>query len=193
MDSATAIVIAPYDPTWPTWFTQVHDYVWPALDGLALRIDHVGSTAVVGLAAKPILDMDIVVSGGDLVAPITERLALIGYEWIGDLGVEGREVFRLRSAHHLPEHHLYLVTENNKAHVDHWLFRDLLSEDTEARDRYEALKKENAIVAAGDLNVYTARKAELVAELLGTARRERGLEEVEYWVPTPAELVPTPP
>ena len=190
MDASAAIVVAPYDPAWPAWFAEVYNHVWPALEGVALRIDHLGSTAVVGLAAKPIIDMDIVVASGDLIAPTIERLTSIGYEWVGDLGVEGREAFQDQTEQPLPDHHLYLVVENNRAHVDHWLLRDLLSQDAETRDRYAALKRENAKVAAGDLKVYTARKAALVAELLTTARQAHGLAQVDYWVPTPAELVP---
>ena len=193
MHESKPTVITAYDPAWPARFSVIHNYVWPAVSGIALRIDHVGSTAVVGLAAKPIIDMDIVVADRDLIAPTIERLAAIGYEWVGDLEVEGREAFELVSEKPLPEHHLYLVIENNRAHVDHWLLRDLLSQDADARDRYAALKRENARVAAGDLKVYTARKAALVAELLRSARQQRQLPEVTYWVPTPDELLPPKP
>jgi GrpB-like predicted nucleotidyltransferase (UPF0157 family) len=193
VDASTAIVVALYDPAWPAWFAEVHNHVWPTLEDTARRIDHVGSTAVVGLAAKPIIDMDIVVASSDLIEATIERLSSIGYEWVGDLGVEGREAFRYISAQPLPEHHLYLVVENNRAHVDHWLLRDLLSQDAESRDRYAALKQDNARIAAGDLQVYTARKAALVAELLKSARQAHGFAEVDYWVPAPAELVPPTP
>lgn len=193
MDESKAIVVTAYEPAWPARFSEIHSYVWPAVSGLALRIDHVGSTAVAGLAAKPIIDMDIVVTRRDLIAPTIERLAAIGYEWVGDLDVEGREAFELMSEKPLPEHHLYLVVENNRAHVDHWLLRDLLSQDADAKDRYAALKRENAIIAEGDLKVYTARKAALVAELLRSARQQRQLPEVTYWVPTPDELLPPKP
>jgi GrpB-like predicted nucleotidyltransferase (UPF0157 family) len=193
MDESTPIVISPYDPVWPARFDEVHDFVWPAVSSVALRIDHVGSTAVVGLAAKPIIDMDIVVASSELIPPTIGRLSTIGYEWVGDLGVEGREAFSLVSRQPIPEHHLYLVVENNRAHVDHWLLRDLLNADPDARDRYAALKRENASVAAGDLKIYTARKAALVAELLRSARQRHRLAEVTYWEPTADELLPPRP
>lgn len=88
----------------------------------------------------------------------------------------------------LPEHHLYLVVEHNKAHLDHLLLRDLLRSDALARQRYAELKQANAKRSNGDLEVYTARKAALVAELLRRARSERGLPPAQYWEPTPAEL-----
>jgi GrpB-like predicted nucleotidyltransferase (UPF0157 family) len=143
----------------------------------------VGSTSVPGLAAKPIIDMDIVVPSENEVHPIIERLARAGYQWRGDLGVAGREAFRLDIDEGLPPHHLYLVVENNRTHMDHWLLRDLLRADGEAREQYAALKRQSVELAAGDIDVYVAGKATLVAELLARARAERGLQPVEYWTP----------
>jgi GrpB-like predicted nucleotidyltransferase (UPF0157 family) len=177
------IVVADYDPVWPEWFDRVHAYVWPAVADIALRIDHVGSTAVPGLAAKPVIDMDIVVAAEEQVRPVIERLGTVGYRWRGDLGVTGREAFHLDRELGLPPHHLYLVVEDNRAHLDHWLLRDLLREDADARRRYAALKRENAAMAGDDIDVYVARKAAFVAELLTVARRRHGLAPVEYWDP----------
>ncbi|MBW3631367.1 MAG: GrpB family protein, partial [Gemmatimonadetes bacterium] len=157
---------------------------------LALRIDHVGSTSVPELAAKPIIDMDVVVASGELVAPVIERLAGIGYRWRGDLGVEGRQAFEAPDGGGSPPHHLYLVVEHDRAHLDHVLLRDLLRQDADARDRYAALKRANIELAAGDMDVYVAAKAVLVTELLARARAEQGYPPVEYW--TPEVPRPTP-
>jgi GrpB-like predicted nucleotidyltransferase (UPF0157 family)/quercetin dioxygenase-like cupin family protein len=170
------IVVADYDPAWPECFEAVRSVVWPAVEEVALRIDHVGSTAVPGLAAKPIIDMDIVVASADDVRPVIERLAGIGYRWRGDLGVPGRQSFKRTTQNDdLPRHNLYLVVENSKAHLDHVLLRDLLREDAGARERYAALKRSNAETANSDIDVYIAAKADLVTELLTRARAERGL------------------
>lgn len=182
------IRVVSYDPTWPDSFALLRATVWPAVSRVALRIDHVGSTAVPGLAAKPIIDMDVVVADEPRVVEAIAALASIGYRWIGDLGVVGREAFRAPVEPFSSEHHLYVVVENNKAHLDHVLLRDLLRSDPVARRRYESLKRKNARRARGDLNVYTASKAGLVAELLTRARAERRLPAAEYWVPTPSEL-----
>jgi hypothetical protein len=74
--------------------------------------------------------------------------------------------------------------ENNKAHLNHWLLRDLLRADAVARERYAALKRQNAERARGDLGVYVAAKAALVAEPLGRARAERGLSPERTGSPT---------
>jgi len=177
------IVVEEYDPAWPIWFEAIQSHIWPVVADVAVRIDHVGSTSVPGLAAKPIIDLDIVVASPEGVQPVIDRLATIGYRWRGDLGVAGREAFTPRRENGLPAHHLYLVVQDNRPHLDHWLLRDLLRSDAEARSRYAGLKRSNVDLARGDMDVYVAAKAELVAELLERARAERGLPPVTYWVP----------
>jgi GrpB-like predicted nucleotidyltransferase (UPF0157 family) len=176
------IEVLDYDPQWVNWFETIRDRVLPAIAGVATRIDHVGSTAVPGLCAKPIIDMDIVVDAPEKVPLVIKGLRSIGYSWRGDYGVAGREVFTPPNDDR-PRHHLYLVVENNKAHVDHWLLRDLLKEDPGARDEYARLKRRNAELADGDIDVYVAAKAGFVAGLLARARSERGLPPVDYWEP----------
>jgi GrpB-like predicted nucleotidyltransferase (UPF0157 family) len=178
------IEVVDHDPDWQRWFEEICAVVWPAVQDVAVRIDHVGSTSVPGLAAKPIIDMDIVVASEADVRPAIERLGAAGWWWRGDLGVTGRQAFRpgpRRSD--LPRHHLYLVVEDTKAHLDHWLLRDLLRSDADARHRYAELKRANVELAGGDMDVYVAAKAELVAELLARARAERGLPPATYWDP----------
>jgi len=177
------IVVVDYDPLWPSWFERIRASVWPAVVGVALRIDHVGSTAVPGLAAKPIIDLDVVVRSEESVPTAIEHLALVGYRWRGDFGIPGREAFDRPPDTDLPAHHLYVVVEDNKAHLDHWLLRDTLIADGGLRERYAALKRSNTELADGDMEVYVAAKAAFVAELLAGAREERGLPAETYSVP----------
>jgi GrpB-like predicted nucleotidyltransferase (UPF0157 family) len=182
------IVVSDYDPAWAGWFDRLTAHVWPAVQHTAVRIDHVGSTSVPGLAAKPIIDMDVVVASEDDVRAAVEALAGIGYRWRGDLGVAGRQAFAAPAGTDLPRHHLYVVVENNKAHLDHWLLRDLLRQDEDARHRYAALKRRNAGEAGGDIDAYVAAKASFVAGLLARARAERGFPPAAYWSPmTPGD------
>jgi GrpB-like predicted nucleotidyltransferase (UPF0157 family)/quercetin dioxygenase-like cupin family protein len=181
------IVVSDYDADWPRWFEEVHNYVWPAVRDIALEVDHVGSTAVPGLAAKPIIDIDVVVASCDDVAATTRRLAGIGYQWRGNLGVAGREAFSAPGDVELPAHHLYLVVKDNRAHLDHWLLRDLLRADASAREEYSALKRRNVELAEGDMDVYLAGKARFVAGMLRRAREKRGFPPVDYWEPDAGE------
>lgn len=177
------IVVTDYDASWPIAFARIAAFVWPAVAGVARRIEHVGSTAVPGLAAKPIIDADVVVASEPDVAAVIDALSSLGYRWVGDLGVVGREAFRAPTDAGLPPHHLYSVTEGGRPYADHWLLRDLLREDPDACRRYADLKRRNAAVAGADLDRYVALKATLVAELLERPRRQRHLAPVEYWRP----------
>ncbi|MGA8724126.1 MAG: GrpB family protein [Acidimicrobiales bacterium] len=176
------IVVLDYDPIWPSWFERLCAYLRTAL-GEDTRIDHVGSTSVPGLAAKPIIDLDVVVPSEASVPAVIGQLESLGYRWRGDLGVTGRQAFAPPNDAGLPSHHLYLVVEDNRAHQDHWLLRDLLREDPASRERYATLKRANAESADRNIDLYVDAKAELVAELLSRARSERGLPAVEYWNP----------
>lgn len=175
------IVVVDYDTSWPGAFEEIVAYVWPAVREVAVRIDHVGSTAVPGLAAKPVIDADVVVKDATVVEPVIERLSQVGYRWRGELGVAGREAFAAPEDPALPHHHLYLVVDGSRPHLDHVLLRDLLRGDPDARRRYGELKRANAVAAEGEIDAYVSAKAALVAKLLTRARAERGLEPVEYW------------
>lgn len=180
---AAPVVVAAYDPAWPAQFERVRAHVWPAVADVAVRIEHVGSTSVPGLAAKPIVDVDVVVARDDDVAPLIAALERLGYRWEGDLGVRGRQAFRAPRGTDLAAHHLYAVVDASRPHLDHVLLRDLLRSDPAACERYEACKRESAARCDGDLDRYVALKAEVVAALLERARAAQGLEAVEYWHP----------
>src|SRR6266567_3849769 len=86
------IVIVESDPMWPGEFERLRTRAADAVGEVAVAIEHVGSTAVPGLAAKPVIDLVVVVEPQDLQTAI-ERLVAIGYVHQGNLGVEGREAF----------------------------------------------------------------------------------------------------
>jgi GrpB-like predicted nucleotidyltransferase (UPF0157 family) len=177
------VVVVDADPEWPKRFREVVAYISPFVESEVVRIEHVGSTSVPGLAAKPIIDIDVVVADESRVPIVLDLIESAGYRWVGDLDVTGREAFEAPEEPTFPDHHLYLVVEDNRAHADHWLFRDALVEDPELVERYAEIKRENAILAGGDLDRYVALKAAFVAEVLTEARRARKMEPVTYWEP----------
>jgi GrpB-like predicted nucleotidyltransferase (UPF0157 family) len=117
-------VVVEYDPHWPKVFQALRSVVEAAVGDIGAAIEHVGSTAVPGLAAKPIIDIDVVVPAVQDVAPTIERLVAIGYTNQGDLGVVGRQA--LDAPTHAPYHHLYVVVAGSPAHRDHVDLRDYL-------------------------------------------------------------------
>jgi len=177
------IVVVDADPEWPRQFREIAEYLSPFLGDSIVRIEHVGSTSVPGLAAKPIIDIDVVVANDEQIPVVLSLIESAGYRWVGDLTVTGREAFEPVGTLRLPDHHLYLVVEDNRAHADHWLLRDALLDDPELAARYAAIKRENAVLSGGEGDRYTALKAAFVAEVLTGARRARGMEPVTYWEP----------
>jgi GrpB-like predicted nucleotidyltransferase (UPF0157 family) len=87
---AEPVVIVDHDPEWPWVFERLRGRIAPAVGEVAISIEHVGGTAVPGLAAKPIIDVDVVVRGGDVPEAI-RRMVTLGYRHQGDRGVPSRE------------------------------------------------------------------------------------------------------
>src|SRR5664280_2353290 len=177
------IVIVDADPEWPKQFQVIAAHLSPFIADSIVRIEHVGSTSVPGLAAKPIIDIDVVVADEEQVPIVLGLIESAGYRWVGDLTVKGREAFEPVVTHQLPDHHLYLVVENNRAHADHWLLRDALIDDPALIERYASIKHENAILCGGDGERYVALKAAFVAEVLTEARQFHKMAPVDYWEP----------
>lgn len=113
---AEPIVIVPYDNEWPQIFLVLRARAAAAIGDLPVDIEHIGSTAVPGLAAKPIIDLVVAVAPNDISDSI-KRLVAIGYTHRGSLGVEGRDAFEALPED--PPHHLYLSptdSEELRAH-----------------------------------------------------------------------------
>ena len=164
------IVVVDYDPTWPLAFEELRDSVSGAVHDIAISIEHVGSTAVPGLAAKPVIDMDVVVKESD-VARAIERLSELGYVHSGDLGIPLREAFR-RPPGSRP-HHLYVCPSNSPALANHLALRDYLRGNAEATHEYGALKKQLAEKFRDDIDGYIEGKTAFIVgilERLGLAR-----------------------
>jgi GrpB-like predicted nucleotidyltransferase (UPF0157 family) len=119
------IAVVDYDPSWPEAFERLRSHVWAVLSDVAMGIDQVGSTAVPGLAAKPVIDIGIVVRDEVGVASAIGRLATLGYVHRGNLGIEGREAFA-NPPTGLPEHNLYVCPAGSVALGNHLAVRDYL-------------------------------------------------------------------
>jgi GrpB-like predicted nucleotidyltransferase (UPF0157 family) len=159
------VEIRDYDSTWPDQFEVLAGRVRVRLGHLVRRVEHVGSTAVPGLPAKPIIDLDVVVaSDAGLTLAIT-RLAEMGYGHEGDLGISGRHAFLWPPSE--PRHHLYLLTEGAEELHRHIAFRDALRANPDLRARYAMLKGELAHRCYGDRAAYTRGKAEFIESVLG--------------------------
>ena len=163
-----ALVVVPYDAQWPAQFEAIRDQVLPALDdgGVdVLAIEHVGSTSVPGLAAKPIIDLDVVVRA-DGVAAASAVLEGLGYVALGEMGVPQRWAFRRPAG--TVAHNLYVTVDGSLNLRNHLGLRDTLRADPDLRDRYGAVKLALA-EQTDDIEVYIDGKTDIVLEILARA------------------------
>jgi GrpB-like predicted nucleotidyltransferase (UPF0157 family) len=149
-------VIVDYDPRWAAIFLQLGARLAATLGPLAIRIEHVGSTAVPGLAAKPIIDLDVVIASRDHLPAVIRRLRPLGYHHEGDLGVPGREAFT--TPPDTCPHHLYVCAADSAALARHLAFRDLLRAHPETARAYGELKRSLAVRFGSDRTAYTDAK-----------------------------------
>jgi len=162
---AREVIVVDYDPTWPALFDQLKARAWPVVQDVALRVEHVGSTSVPGLAAKPIVDMDVVVpAGASAVEEAIARLARLGYVHQGNLEVEGREAFRAPPGD--PQHNMYVCPDDSPALRNHLRFRDYLRSHPEDARAYAALKRGLAARFRFDIDGYVEGKTEFILGVL---------------------------
>jgi GrpB-like predicted nucleotidyltransferase (UPF0157 family) len=164
-----SITVVEYDPAWPAAFERLRATVWPVLADVAVAIEHVGSTSVPGLAAKPVIDLDVVVRARTDVPVAVGRLTTLGYDHVGDLGIEGREAFRPPAG--APAHHLYVCRSDAPSLANHLAVRDHLRAHPERAHAYGALKKRLAHAFANDVDAYVAGKTDFIVAIL----REAGI------------------
>ena len=165
------IVVMPYDEKWAQAFLDIKSELDAVLGGLPISIEHVGSTSVQGLAAKPIIDIDVVVRRTDVGAAI-KALATIGYEHEGNGGIEDREMFKYSGKENLMEHHLYVCPEDSAELKRHVLFRDYLRAHPDAVQAYSQIKKEAAELYPHDIDSYINHKGTVIEKIY----KELGLE-----------------
>jgi len=138
MPNPRRILVVDYDPTWPLTFAALRAPISEALRDIASTVEHVGSTSVPGLAAKPIVDIDVVLPSRAEIPTAIEKLASLGYVYRGDLGIPEREAFS--SPAHLPPHHLYVCVQGSAALANHLTIRDHLRRNSDAMAAYGQLK-----------------------------------------------------
>jgi GrpB-like predicted nucleotidyltransferase (UPF0157 family) len=162
--SQRSVRVVDYDPIWPATFAGLRSRIWPAVQGVALAIEHVGSTAVPGLAAKPISDIDVIVASAGQVGPAVERLVPLGYVHRGNLGIAEREAFASPAG--FAPHHLYVCVQESLAVANHLTIRDYLRRQPQAALTYGRLKQRLAQQFAGDRDGYNNGKTDFVLAVL---------------------------
>ena len=140
------MIVVNYNEKWPQDFLKIKNELTKVLT-VKCEVQHVGSTSIPGMKAKPIIDIDVVLDNWADFEAVKKVLAEIGYEHEGDKGITGREAFCRNGKVHNEilddiDHHLYVCSVDNEEYKRHILFRDYLRNHDEARDRYNQIKEE---------------------------------------------------
>jgi GrpB-like predicted nucleotidyltransferase (UPF0157 family) len=151
----TPLVIKEYDPQWPVLFEELRVKLSELLGNMVSAIEHVGSTSVPGLAAKPIIDLDVLLASADYFPEAIGRLATLGYEHQGDLGITGREAFSIPP--NLFAHHLYVCFPDSEEFRRHILLRNYLRSHPAEVSAYSRLKW-NLFAEFNDRTAYHSRQ-----------------------------------
>lgn len=170
-------MITAYQPAWKTAFEKIAVVLKAALHDIPVDIQHVGSTAIPGLAAKPILDIDIIIHKKELLMDIEEKLIALGYTSRGTQGIDGRYAFR-QSTSATPHdknrtiwmpHHLYVCYTDSLALKNHLLFRNALLNDPILLKKYSILK--HSLVKNTNISriAYSKMKTDFILSVLANA------------------------
>ncbi len=170
MATLQRVEVVAYDPAWPILFAQLYADLWPLVADVALSIEHVGSTSVPGLAAKPVIDMSIIVPSEREIAVVIARLATRGYRHLGNMGIEGREAFERPIDS--PRHSLYLCPQGSLGIQNHLAVRDYLRAHPDMAQTYGALKQELAKRFPYEIDRYVEGKTDLILKILSAQSLE---------------------
>jgi GrpB-like predicted nucleotidyltransferase (UPF0157 family) len=163
------IEVVPYDSAWPEQFRRLAMPMRAALGDAARRIDHIGSTAVPGLAAKPIIDIQISVSSFEPLAAYREPLEALGYVFRADNDERTKRYFREPPSH--ARTHIHVRVLGSWSEQFALLFRDYLRADPRAAQRYADVKTELASRLADDRHGYTDAKRPFIWDVMQAADR----------------------
>lgn len=163
----SSIVLSPYSQEWPKTFARERDLLVRSFDPIVVTVEHIGSTAVPGLTAKPVIDILLGAASLAAIESRIDQLGMVGYEYITryERELPLRRYF-VKSSTVSNRVHLHAVEQGTRIWMDHLTFRDMLRSDSRLCASYEALKKELAGNHAGDKAAYTAAKGPFIQSAL---------------------------
>jgi GrpB-like predicted nucleotidyltransferase (UPF0157 family) len=163
-----SILLVPHQTEWKSFFESESDLLREAVGDYLVAIEHIGSTAISGLDAKPIIDILAGVKYAEDAERCIVPLAQIGYEYRGEQGIAGRFYFR-KGIGDVSTHHLNIVEMTSDFWQSHLLFRDYLRQHADAAQSYGKLKRELAVTYKGNRPAYTKAKAAFIESVLKKA------------------------
>ncbi len=160
------VQIVEHRPEWESAFEAEVSELLAWIGDIVVDVQHIGSTAIAGVPAKPILDVAIAVAAREAIPTVVERLCQRGYIDRGDAGADGGYLLVKESEPDIRTVHLHIVEVTDRQWVGYLRFRDTLRQDANIRRRYAEVKQMLAERSRGDRKAYTAGKAAFIREIL---------------------------
>jgi GrpB-like predicted nucleotidyltransferase (UPF0157 family) len=170
-----SVVLVDHDPKWHEMATEEARRVSDALGPEVIAIHHIGSTAIPGIRAKPVLDFLVYVRDLEALDANRGKLEAVGYVARGEFGIPGRRYY-VKDTHGKRTHQLHCFLDGDPEGERHRLFRDYLRAHPDEASAYERLKMDMALRFGNDTNVYADAKTDYIRGVERKARawRERG-------------------
>ncbi|WP_425393234.1 GrpB family protein [Ekhidna sp.] len=174
-------MLSDYQDRWVEDFEAIKSVITSANRGLEIEAEHIGSTAIPGLSAKPIIDIDLIYAKEEDFNIIKANLESIGYFHNGDQGIASREVFKRNNGASHPvldviKHHLYVCHQDSEELKKHLIFRDKLRSDQALTKQYGKLKQRLAAKANQDHKLYAQLKESEGSEFFKSAMNQKEKE-----------------
>ncbi|MED4117251.1 GrpB family protein [Priestia megaterium] len=162
------VKLEPYNDKWSKLFDEERELLSSRIKELIIAIEHVGSTSIEGLFAKPIIDIAIGVSSLDVIIELKEKVKDLGYVEV-PVSIDGKHVFA-RYKEKKITHFLHVMIYNQSLWIDQISFRDYLRSDPDAKIEYIKIKEELANKYPNDVVSYTNEKKKFVDNILKRAK-----------------------
>jgi len=161
------VIVLPYDSSWSHEFEKIKVYLEKVLGDTILGIEHVGSTSIEGLAAKPIIDLDVIIESYNNFEEVKSGLESLGYYYEGDLGIKNRQAFTYdeNEKTEFLTHHLYVCPKYSEELKRHLTFRNHMRIHKEDIIKYSQVKLEAAKLYPTDIDSYLEYKSPCIFEI----------------------------
>lgn len=165
------MILVPYDSNWANQFERIKETLSVVFGELALDIQHFGSTSIIGMNAKPIIDVMVIVQDITQVDVLNNKMRELGYIDKGEIGMAGRRYYQMLALDGINHtQHIHCYEKDNQHAIDELMFRDYLRVDRRSFNLYQNIKKEAAMKYRFSPREYTDYKSECVERIMETAK-----------------------
>ena len=176
LNSSMAVTVVPYSSDWGRKYQLEEARIRRALGSVAVAVHHIGSTAIPGILAKPVIDVLVEATSLEAVDIRRDRLDALGYEAMGAYGIPGRRYFRKDTANGVRAFHVHVFARGSVEAGRHLAFLDYLQSHPRAALEYSELKRVLTATHNADKNAYVAGKASFVARVMKEATAWKAYE-----------------